>query len=122
MKKTLKLSLYISLLIAPIVSIANNDDVKHYPYVHVFNSASDMTVTGIVHYTSPTCSNDTFTLAPRTAWTADSRGICLVTGIEATDLRSGQSGTPYASSGTSYSQFLVYKDEGGKSSVTRTTD
>ncbi|MFT4693644.1 MAG: hypothetical protein ACI8TE_000535 [Francisella sp.] len=81
-----------------------------------------MTVTGIVHYASPTCSNDTFTLAPRHSWTADSRGICLVTEIEATDLDSGQSGTAYSSSGTSYSQFLVYKDDGGKSSVTRTAN
>jgi hypothetical protein len=80
-----------------------------------------MTVTGIVHYMSPTCSNDTFTLAPRTAWTAGSRGICLVTGIEATDT-TGKSSTPYDSSGTSYSQFLVYQDEDGKPSVTRTVN
>ena len=53
---------------------------------------------------------------------ADSRGICLVTKIEATDVQSGESGTAYSSSGTSYSQFLVYKDEDDKSSVTRTAN
>lgn len=38
MKKFIKLNLYISLLIAPVVLMANNDDVRHYPYVHIENT------------------------------------------------------------------------------------
>ncbi|AJI73372.1 hypothetical protein AQ14_889 [Francisella tularensis subsp. novicida D9876] len=118
MKKFIKLNLYISLLIAPVALMANNDDVRHYPYVHIENT-TDFYIKGTVGYASAFCSDDNFYITPNSSWTADSRGVCLVTKITATNQNTGETGTSYESSGTAYSQFLIYKDTNGKPSVTR---
>ena len=80
----------------------------HYPYAHVENlSSNDITVK--ITYASLFCKDDTFSLGPNESWTADSRGVCLITKIESTMTVEGGdiNCQSYMSSGTSYSQFYV---------------
>ena len=81
-------------------------------------------VSGKVYYAGAPvfCSNDSYSVTPNTAWTASSRGSCLVTKITATvktpngDVKA----TSYTSSGTSYSQFAVINHgDGDNFQVTR---
>ncbi len=110
----------ITTITTPIAALAlNNQGVSSYPYVHIQNT-TDYAIYGTVKYASAFCSNDDYRIEPHKSWTADSRGVCLVTEISATNANTGKSGSSYESSGTSYSQFLVYDDK-GKPDVTRVT-
>ncbi|WP_018300122.1 hypothetical protein [Fangia hongkongensis] len=107
--------------LTPVLSLAaDNQNVMSYPYVHIQNT-TDYGVDGTVHYASFMCSNDSFHIKAHSSWTASSRGVCLVTKINAENTNTDKSGTAYESSGTSYSQFVVY-DNNGVPSVTRKTD
>jgi hypothetical protein len=79
-----------------------------YPLVHIVNS-TQYSVKGKVDYASAFCSDDNYGMGPYKDWTANSRGVCLVTEISATVSTPGQdtSATAYTSSGTSYSEFAV---------------
>ena len=91
-----------------------------YPKVHIVNS-TNFSVKGKVKYASAFCSDDNFEIAPWGSWTADSRGVCLLTEVSATVHTPGQDAkaTPYESSGTSYSQFAVLQTAPGKFTMTR---
>jgi hypothetical protein len=73
-----------------------------------------------VHLASIFCSNDDYTVGPLDTWTEGSRGVCLVTKIDATLTVGTQQiqATPYTSSGTFYSQFVIIQ-QGENSAVTR---
>ena len=92
----------------------------HYPYAHVVDS-TPYDITGTVEYRA--CSNDSYTATPSIPWTGTSRGLCLITGVTATMVKSGGNRVdcePYTSSGTSYSQFSVlYDASNGSCRVTR---
>jgi hypothetical protein len=91
-----------------------------YPLVNIFNSTNYI-ASGTVHYKSAFCSNDDYTVTPNTAWQADSRGVCLVTKIDAT-VRTPNGdivANPYTSSGTSYSQFAIIQTGPNSFEVTR---
>ena len=107
MKKTLLLA---SFLLTSISAFA------HYPYVHINNTTSEA-ISGEVRYA--VCKDDYFTISPHTAWTAESRGLCLVKGISAQDIEHPSFKIHgYHSSGTTYSQFAVIKD-GDHLAITR---
>lgn len=66
-------------------------------------------IVGKVTYASAFCSDDKYTATPGVTWKASSRGVCLVKEITAV-VRTPTGdilATPYTSSGTSYSQFMV---------------
>jgi hypothetical protein len=79
-----------------------------YPLVQITNSTSHV-ARGTVHLASIFCSNDDYSVSPGDTWTEGSRGVCLVTKIDATLNVNGVDvqATPYESSGTSYSQYAV---------------
>ncbi|APS46144.1 hypothetical protein AVI51_15945 (plasmid) [Piscirickettsia salmonis] len=106
----------------PIASQAanNNQNVSSYPVVHIINSAG-YDIKGTITYDSALCSNESYVVGSYASWSSQSRGVCLVSEITATGIDSGDSGHSYESPGTSYSQFVVYRDESGKPSVTRET-
>jgi hypothetical protein len=91
-----------------------------YPLVTIFNSTQYI-ASGTVSYASIFCSNDGYTVRPNTQWQANSRGVCLVTGISAVvkTPTGGIQATPYSSSGTSYSQFAVIQSGANAFEVTR---
>lgn len=91
-----------------------------YPYVNIFDSTNYI-ASGKVSYASAFCSDDTYYVTPNTSWTANSRGVCLVTKISATvETPTGKfEATPYTSSGTSYSQFAVISNGFNSFQVTR---
>jgi len=100
----------------------------HYPYVHIINSTAYQ-ITGTVQYPGAFCSNDGYSIPPSygTSWTADSRGLCLVSAVTATVSIPNQppiEATSYQSSGTAYSQFAVIQTNSNpmQFSVTRITD
>ncbi|WP_416430757.1 hypothetical protein [Piscirickettsia salmonis] len=107
----------------PLVSQAanNNQNVNSYPVVHILNSAG-YAVKGTISYDSALCSDEDYVVGSYAAWSSQSRGVCLVSKITAININTGESGHAYESSGTSYSQFVVYRDESGKPAVTRETD
>ncbi|RPH33234.1 MAG: hypothetical protein EHM93_06075 [Bacteroidales bacterium] len=91
-----------------------------YPKVTIANSTTFI-AKGTVSYMSLFCSNDDYTVTPNTTWTADGRGVCLLTKITAT-VKTPEGdivATPYTSSGTSYSKFAVIQTGPGKFEVTR---
>ena len=116
--KNVLAAVILSLSVPFAAQAANNQNVNHYPYAHIENSTS-MHIKGKVHYASTFCHDDNYVIAPHSSWTASSRGVCLITKVEATNIDTGQSGDSYNSSGTSYSQFVVYQDSDGNPSVTR---
>jgi len=79
-----------------------------YPKVHIVNSTA-YSVSGTVHYASIFCSNDNYGMGAGKDWTANGRGVCLVTKISADVSTPGGtvSASAYTSSGTSYSEFAV---------------
>ncbi len=91
-----------------------------YPLVNIINSTNYI-ASGTVSYMSIFCSNDNYTVTPGTSWTADSRGVCLVTEISAViQTPNGNiQATPYTSSGTSYSQFAIIQTSSTSFEVTR---
>lgn len=93
----------------------------HYPYVQIENDTG-VPLAGTVHYLSALCSNDHYDLnaAVGSKWKASSRGVCLVTKIDVKNTITGKSGTPYTSTGTSYSQFAAVMHN-GKLQITRLT-
>lgn len=91
-----------------------------YTKVSVYNS-TNYTVKGKVYYASAFCSDDKYTAYAMNKWKASSRGVCLLTKVTATiyfEDGTTATATPYKSSGTSYSQFAVFK-KGDGFSVTR---
>ena len=96
------------------------DPDNHYPYAHVEN-LSPYEIHVKVTYMSIFCSDDEVTIAPGQSWTADSRGVCLITEVSSTmKLPEGEINCiPYESSGTSYSQFMVAYKAPLKCLVTR---
>lgn len=89
-----------------------------YPKVHIVNS-TNYSVKGKVKYAA--CSSDDFVIAPWGSWTADSRGVCLLTKITAdvyTPVKTSEA-IPYSSSGTSYSQFAVLQTAPDNFTMTR---
>ena len=92
-----------------------------YPPVSILNS-TPFSAFGEVNYRSILCSDDNYNVAPSPAtWTADSRGVCLVTRITAiVRTPNGDiAATPYTSSGTSYSQFAIIQTGPNQFEVTR---
>lgn len=89
-----------------------------YSKVHIVNS-TDYSVKGHVKYAA--CSGDDFLIAPWGNWTADSRGVCLLTKITATVYTPGKTAeaVPYTSSGTSYSQFAIIQTSPDNFTMTR---
>merc|ERR1711970_66605 len=77
-----------------------------YPKVTVRNDMSD-TVTGTVWYRE--CRHDDFRISPGDTF-SHSRGLCLITLIEATNAVNGVNCKDYSSSGTSYSHFHVVRE------------
>ncbi len=81
-----------------------------YPTVKIINS-TPYVAHGTVHYAA--CSSDGFTVAPNTQWHAGSRGLCLLTKIDAkiTTPNGDVDVSPnYTSSGTSYSEFGIIQN------------
>ncbi|GAA4371026.1 hypothetical protein GCM10023185_46110 [Hymenobacter saemangeumensis] len=94
-----------------------------YPLVHISNSTA-YAASGKVYYASAFCSDDDYSVAANGGtWTANSRGVCLVTEVSATVYVNGQpvGASPYTSSGTSYSQFAIIQTSPGSFAVTRVT-
>jgi hypothetical protein len=93
-----------------------------YELVQVVNS-TNYPARGKVEYLTKLCSDDEYTVNPFSTWTANHRGVCLVTKISA--LLAAPSGpieaTPYTSSGTGYSQFAVIQWGSNSFRVTRIT-
>lgn len=91
-----------------------------YPLVNIINS-TNYTVNGQVNYRSAFCSDDDYTVNTGSSWTADSRGVCLVTQVTAVVQTPNGAiyATPYESSGTSYSQFAVLQTSPTTFEVTR---
>ena len=92
-----------------------------YPYVHIVNS-TPYNGQGKVEYASSLCSDDDYKINAHGHWTADSRGVCLVTKISAKMDVFGTTydAKPYTSSpGTSYSQFLIAQVGDNEFVVTR---
>jgi hypothetical protein len=79
-----------------------------YPLVNIHNSTNYI-ARGTVSYMSAFCSNDDYVVTPNTTWTASSRGVCLVTGINANVQTPNGTfvASPYDSSGTSYSTYAI---------------
>jgi hypothetical protein len=90
-----------------------------YPDVHIVNSTK-YPANGTVHYMSIFCSNDDYHVDPGQTW-EHSRGVCLITKIDAELLTPGWhvQGEPYESSGTSYSQFAIIETGPRQFKVTR---
>lgn len=108
--------------------VAAKDQGGHYPYVHVVNS-TNYQITGTVQYPGAFCSNDGYSVSAGygNSWTADSRGLCLVSAVTATVSIPNQNpieAASYQSSGTAYSQFAVIQTNNNpmQFSVTRITD
>jgi hypothetical protein len=91
-----------------------------YPNVQITDSTPYI-ASGTVHYASIFCSNDDYFVTPNTTWQAGSRGVCLVTKIDAVVQTPNGNivATPYTSSGTSYSQFAVIQTGANSFEVTR---
>lgn len=91
-----------------------------YPLVNIINSTA-FNVSGTVDYESAFCSNDKYSVTPGTSWTASSRGVCLVTHVNATVQTPNGNivAQSYNSSGTSYSQFAVIQTSPTSFEVTR---
>jgi hypothetical protein len=91
-----------------------------YPLVNIVNSTNYL-ASGTVNYASAFCSDDSYTVTPGVRWTAENRGVCLLTGISAVvKTPSGDvTATPYSSSGTSYSQFAIIQTGFASFEVTR---
>jgi hypothetical protein len=89
-----------------------------YPLVNIVNS-TNYPVSGVVYYVD--CKNDDFTIDPLKSWEAKSRGICLLSEITADVQMPGSKieATPYQSSGTSYSQFVIYQTGDSSFEVSR---
>jgi hypothetical protein len=94
-----------------------------YPPVTV-NNSTPYVCKGTVEYASALCRNDNYIVTPGRGWTAGSRGVCLVTGINATveTLNGDVKASPYTSSGTSYSNFAIIQAGVNQYAVTRITD
>jgi hypothetical protein len=94
-----------------------------YPPVTV-NNSTPYICRGTVEYASAFCSNDNYILPPGRNWTAGSRGVCLVTKIDATvETPNGDvKASPYTSSGTSYSNFAIIQTGVNQYAVTRITE
>lgn len=90
-----------------------------YSDVHIQNS-TEYTASGEVVYA--VCSNDSFNISKHQDW-SHSRGLCLITRITAKLSVNGQfiEAVPYTSSGTGYSQFVIYQRADGTFAVTRDT-
>jgi hypothetical protein len=90
-----------------------------YSDAHVENSTK-YAATGQVVYS--VCSDDSFNISAGDSW-SHSRGICLIKKVTAQLSVNGQfvSATPYTSSGTSYSQFIIFEKSDGTFAVTRDT-
>ena len=91
-----------------------------YPLVSILDS-TNYTATGTVSYLSLFCSNDDYTVGSLATWTAGGRGVCLVTEISAVvQTPNGNiQASPYTSSGTSYSQFVIIQTSPTSFEVTR---
>ena len=91
-----------------------------YPLVKIHDSTR-FNVSGKVSYMSIFCSDDDYSATPETTWTAEHRGVCLVTEITATVKTPDGDivAKPYTSSGTSYSEFAVINTGGNTFAVTR---
>lgn len=91
-----------------------------YPLVQITNSTNYI-ASGTVHYRSAFCSNDDYNVTPNTTWKAKSRGVCLVTEIDATVQTPNGNivANPYTSSGTSYSLFAIIQTGPNSFEVTR---
>lgn len=92
-----------------------------WSHVHIVNK-TDLEVYGEIRYIGGSlweCETQTYALAPWGAFTAPSRGACLVHEITVSAYDLG-SGTPYESSiGTAFVQFIVVKRDDGQPMVTR---
>jgi len=97
-----------------------NQRSLHYPYADIHNT-SPYPIQAKVTYASLFCKDDIVTINPYDTWTADSRGICLITKVTALmELDQGDIDcVPYTSSGTSYSTFAVAFDDPLKCHVHR---
>lgn len=92
-----------------------------YPLVHITNSTPYI-AHGTVSYLSFFCSNDNYEVAGNGGtWQATSRGVCLVTEVSAVlqTPNGNVPATPYTSSGTSYSQFVIVQTGPNSYAVTR---
>ena len=104
-----RLRLIMFLAIASLFTLSSQ--AYAYPVVKIKNN-TDYTVTGEVEYASAFCSDDDYRVGPGQTWTASSRGVCLVTGINGRAHGSSKHGertdiVTYTSSGTSYSEFQI---------------
>ena len=81
-----------------------------YPLVHIENRTNE-SVIGKVSYIF--CNPDFYAVQPLKDWTAESRGACLLTQISAKNNTTPEK-TAYTSTGTSFSQFLVLKNNIGE--------
>lgn len=90
-----------------------------YSDVHVHN-ATNYAASGEVVYA--VCSDDSFNISAGHDW-SHSRGLCLITKVSAKLSVNGQfiDAVPYTSSGTGYSQFVIYQRADGTFAVTRDT-
>lgn len=90
--------------------------MSSYPDVRVTNS-TPFAAEGNVQYAA--CSGDSWSTSqlPAGSSISFSRGVCLVTSINATV--NGVSADSYTSSGTSYSQYAIISKPGGGFAVTR---
>ena len=92
-----------------------------YPPVSITNS-TPFSAFGDVNYASFLCSDDHYNVDGNGGnWTASSRGVCLLTRITAiVRTPSGDiAATPYTSSGTSYSEFVIIQTGPNQFAVTR---
>lgn len=101
-----------------------------YPNVKIDNNTPYYAV-GNVFYASILCKDDSYGVDTEETWEAKSRGLCLVTKIEAVLIIDNEDGVEkkkdpkyviaktYTSSGTSYSHFEIIKTEDGAFEVKR---
>jgi hypothetical protein len=94
-----------------------------YTLAHITNSTG-YAASGKVSYASAFCSNDDYSVSSYGQWTANSRGVCLITEVSATLYVNGSPivATPYTSSGTAYSQFAIIQTGPNSFAVTRVTN
>ena len=96
--------------------VGNSARAVDYPNAKIRNRTI-YPATGTIKYASMFCKNDYFSVPAGVLqkdgsikegyWEASSRGVCLITGIDAQLQGAGKGVTSYSSSGTSYGNFIL---------------
>ena len=115
-RNAIRTSVVVLLGAASLLLGSPSDANASYPNAKIQNKTI-FPATGVVRYASAFCKDDRFSVPAGQlqkdgsikpgVWEASSRGVCLITGIEASLAGAGKPVVSYSSSGTSYSNFII---------------